>query len=54
MIDIHLKHDNMHKNGMFYALIYINNIISCINYMLSISFSKLLIKREIEEIREFT
>ena len=35
-IDIHSKYDNMHKNGMFYALIYINNhIIICINCMLS-------------------
>ena len=25
MIDIHLKYDNMHKNKMLYALIYINN-----------------------------
>ena len=36
MIDIYSKHDNMHKNGMFYALICFNNhIIFCINYMLS-------------------
>ena len=34
-IDMHSKYDNMHKNGMFYALIYINNnIITCINCML--------------------
>ena len=25
MIDMHSKYDNMHKNEMFYALIYINN-----------------------------
>ena len=25
MIDVYLKHDNMQKNGMFYALICINN-----------------------------
>ena len=38
MIDIHLKHDNMHKNGMVYALIFINNhIIICIDYMLSMT-----------------
>ena len=36
MIDIHSKHDNMHKNGMFYALICIkNHIITCIDCMLS-------------------
>ena len=36
MIDIDSKYDNMHKNGIFYALIYINNnIISCIIFMLS-------------------
>ena len=35
MIDIHSKYDNMHKNGMFYALIYINNhIITFINFIL--------------------
>ena len=38
MIDIHSKYDNMHKNGMFYALICINNhIFSCIICMLSIT-----------------
>ena len=37
MIDIHSKHDNMHKSGMFYALICINDhIISCIICMLSL------------------
>ena len=36
MIDIHLKYDNMHISGLFYALIYINNYVnSCINCMLS-------------------
>ena len=40
MIDIHSKRDNMGKNGMFYALICINNhIIRCIDYMLSINTS---------------
>ena len=35
MTDIHSKHDNMHKNRIFYALICINNhIISCIDCML--------------------
>ena len=35
MINIHAKYDNIHKNEMFYSLIYINkHIISCINYML--------------------
>ena len=33
---MHSKHDNMHKNAIFYALICINNqIISCVNFMLS-------------------
>ena len=37
MMDMHSKYDNMHKNGMFYASIRINNqIITYINYMLSI------------------
>ena len=37
MIDTHSKYDNMHKNGIFYVLIYINNhVISGINYILSI------------------
>ena len=36
MIDMHSKYDNMHKNRMFYALIYINNhVIAC--YHLSTS-----------------
>ena len=36
MIDIHSKHNNMHKNGMFNALISLNNhIITCIDCMLS-------------------
>ena len=36
MIDIHSKHDNMHKNEMFYALICTNkHIIICIDCMLS-------------------
>ena len=35
MIDMHSKYDNMYKNGIFYALICINNhIIACINCML--------------------
>ena len=33
MIDMHSKYDNMHKNGMFYALICINNhVIACYQY----------------------
>ena len=37
MIVMYSKYDSMHKNEMFYALIYISNyIIICINYMLSI------------------
>ena len=36
MIDMHSNYDNMHKIGMFYVLIYINNhIIACVNCMLS-------------------
>ena len=39
MIDMHSKYDNMHTNGLFYALICINdNIFSYIIYMLSINF----------------
>ena len=35
MIDMHSKYDNMHTNGIFNVLIYINNHVnSCINYML--------------------
>ena len=35
MIEMHSKYHNMHQNGMFYALICINNhIISCINCVL--------------------
>ena len=36
MIDIHLKHNNICKNGIFNVLICINNhIISCVYCMLS-------------------
>ena len=36
MIDMHLKFDKMHINGMFYALIFIiNHLITSINCMLS-------------------
>ena len=36
MIDMHSKYDNMHKNGLLYALIYINSqIIICEYGMLS-------------------
>ena len=35
MIDVHSKYDNMHENGMLYALICINNhLIIIINLML--------------------
>ena len=35
MIDVHSKYDDMYKNGIFYALICINNhIIACQNDML--------------------
>ena len=40
MIDMHSKYDNMHKNRIFYALIFINiNKITSINYMLSVTLS---------------
>ena len=33
---MHSKYNNMHKNEMFYALIYVNNhILECVNCMLS-------------------
>ena len=36
MIKIHSKYDNMHRNGMFCVLIFINNhIITSINFMSS-------------------
>ena len=36
MIDMRSKYDKMHKNGMVYALVCINNyIITSINYMLT-------------------
>ena len=36
MIDMLSKYDNMHKNWIFYALIFINNhIITYLNWMLS-------------------
>ena len=45
MIGIHSKHDNMNKNGIFYALIYINNNINtCIDYMLSMGVLGLVVK----------
>ena len=35
MIDMHSKYDNIHKNGIFSASIFINNhVIIDINYML--------------------
>ena len=38
MINMHLKYDNMHTNGIFNALNYINNYVnSCINFMLSVT-----------------
>ena len=45
MIGMHSKYDYMHKNVIFYALIYINNhIIACSNCMLS--FYPLMRERE--------
>ena len=39
MIEMHSKYDNMHTNGMFYALFCINNhVLSCYDCMLSISY----------------
>ena len=41
MIDIHSKYDNMHKNEMFYTLIFINNHeITIINCMLSVFYNQ--------------
>ena len=35
-MNMHSKYDNVHKNGMFYALIWINNhVIIIINFILS-------------------
>ena len=35
MINMHSKYDNIHENGMYYALIYINNhVFTSISYML--------------------
>ena len=42
MVDMYSKYDNMQKNGMFYALIYINNhIITCIKLYIISSFGVL-------------
>ena len=36
MINMHSKYDTMHRNGIFYALIFINNhVITSISCMLS-------------------
>ena len=41
MIEMHSKYDKMHKNGMFYALICINNhIFACLDCMLLVSAKK--------------
>ena len=41
MINMHSKFDNMHKNGMVYALVYINNIIITYrNFMLSSTYKR--------------
>ena len=46
MIDIHSKCDNMHKNGMYYALICINNqIILCINCIISLYQALIILER---------
>ena len=48
MIDIHSKHDNMHENGMFYALICIqNHTISRIDCML-LMVSPLMLARMVQ------
>ena len=40
MIDMYSKYDNMDKNGIFYALIFINNhIFACLDCMLSMVLS---------------
>ena len=42
MIDIYSKYNDIHKNEMFYVLIWINDhIISCIIYILSHAHNKL-------------
>ena len=39
MIDMYLKYDNMHTNGIFNALNCINNHVNlCINCMLSVTY----------------
>ena len=36
MINMHSKYDNMHKNGMYYALNFTKNyVLTSINYILS-------------------
>ena len=43
MIDMHLKCDNMHLNGIFNALICINNHVnSSTNFMLSFILSRVI------------
>ena len=37
MIEMHSKYDNMHINGMFYALFCINNhVLSCLDFISSL------------------
>ena len=50
MIDIYSKYDNIHKNIMFYVLIYINNyIIICIICMLSVNFCVVIENAQIHD-----
>ena len=45
MMNMHSKYDNMHRNGMFYALLYINNhentSISCMLSLVNLQTSSL-------------
>ena len=47
MIDNHSKYDNMHRNGIFYALICINNhVLSCLISMLSTNHNQEIVYRD--------
>ena len=47
MINMHSKYDNMHENGMFNAIIYINNhLIKSIGYLSLFTIQNFKIKFE--------
>ena len=51
MIDIHSKYDNMHKNEIFDAIIYINNqIITIINCTLSNALAQTRMSKKMHEV----